>query len=280
MPAPAPITGTAAGVPYTALPPGTDAPAPLVICWHMVDAPRSDAALAAALPLSEVPAWRVYLGLPWCGARMPGGTMDELIGRAQRDPVLAYFHPLVQQAAAEFPAALAAVREQLPVTDDPVSLVGGSAGGSVALLTLARNEIPVRAAAVINPAIRLRTVIPIIEQWQDFRYDWTAEANAAADELDFLARAEELAARDPQPPLLVVSGAEDLPGFGADADALVGALRSRYADPELVRLARIPGLGHPLAEEPGIEPAPQLPMAKVVEQEVASWLVAHRGDRT
>ena len=52
------ITGTAAGVPFTALPPTTtiDGPAPLIVTWHMLDAPRTDAAFAAALPMIGVPA--------------------------------------------------------------------------------------------------------------------------------------------------------------------------------------------------------------------------------
>src|SRR4051794_16105062 len=51
------ITGTAAGVPFTALPPAgaVDGPAPLIVTWHMLDAPRTDAAFAAALPMTGVP---------------------------------------------------------------------------------------------------------------------------------------------------------------------------------------------------------------------------------
>jgi hypothetical protein len=53
-----PITGLAAGVPFTALPPTVivDGPAPLVSAWHMLDPPCTDAAFAAALPLTGVPA--------------------------------------------------------------------------------------------------------------------------------------------------------------------------------------------------------------------------------
>ncbi len=63
-------------MPFTALPPAADAPAPLLVTWHMLDAPRSDAAFAAALPLHDLPAWRVHLGMPMCGARMVDGRMD------------------------------------------------------------------------------------------------------------------------------------------------------------------------------------------------------------
>jgi hypothetical protein len=82
-----PITGMAAGVPFTALPPtiNIDGPARLVLAWHMLDAPCTDAAFAAALPLTGVPAWRVYLGMPLCGARMIEDSMDAVVELARKD---------------------------------------------------------------------------------------------------------------------------------------------------------------------------------------------------
>jgi len=101
------ITGAAAGVPFTALPPAhdTDLPAPLVVTWHMLDAPRTDAAFAAALPMTGVPAWRVHLGMPMCGARMVDGRLDAAVELARQDVVTAFLAPFVRQAADEFPAA-------------------------------------------------------------------------------------------------------------------------------------------------------------------------------
>ncbi|APU15412.1 hypothetical protein UA75_17450 [Actinoalloteichus sp. GBA129-24] len=72
-----PITGTAACVPFTALPPAADGPAPLVVTWHLLDAPRSNVAFVSALPPNELPAWRVHLGMSRCGARMVDGSMRE-----------------------------------------------------------------------------------------------------------------------------------------------------------------------------------------------------------
>jgi hypothetical protein len=37
---------------------------------------RARAAMAAALPLNGLPAWRVYLGLPLSGSRLPEGGPD------------------------------------------------------------------------------------------------------------------------------------------------------------------------------------------------------------
>jgi hypothetical protein len=75
------LTGVAAGVPFTALPPegwhDSQEPAPLIIAWHLNDPPRSAAAMAAALPLAAVAAWRVYLDLPMHGRRqLPGGLAE------------------------------------------------------------------------------------------------------------------------------------------------------------------------------------------------------------
>jgi hypothetical protein len=89
------ITGTAAGVPFTALPPAVAAegPVPLVVTWHMLDAPCTNAAFAAALPMTGVPAWRVHLGMPLCGARMLDGEPDAIVKLAREDTVTAYLDP-------------------------------------------------------------------------------------------------------------------------------------------------------------------------------------------
>jgi pimeloyl-ACP methyl ester carboxylesterase len=268
------ITGTAAGVPFTALPPAgaIDGPAPLIVTWHMLDAPRTDAAFAAALPMTEVPAWRVHLGMPMCGARMVDGRVDAVIELAREDALLAFLAPFAHQAADEFPAALAALHDQLPVDDGPVSILGASLGGAVALQVLTAGNTPIKAAALVNPAVRIRSVVPLVEPLAGHAYRWTAESRKAADELDFVARAEELTA---QPPLLLVSGDRDHPELRTDAAALVDALRERYAHPDEVELIAVPDLAHPLADEPGLEPAPQLPTTRVVDGILTQWFLRH-----
>ncbi|MEV6910150.1 prolyl oligopeptidase family serine peptidase [Amycolatopsis sp. NPDC051071] len=274
-----PVTGTAAGVPFTALPPSAEVsgPAPVVVAWHMIDAPRTDVAFAAALPLAGVPAWRVYLGMPLCGARMIDGSMDAVVERARRDAMLAYADPIVGQAALEFPAALAELRERLGFDTSRMAVVGGSLGGAVALTILATREIPVRAAALVNPAVRARSLVGVVESLLEQPYPWNDKANEAADQLDFVARSGEISARETQVPLAVVSGEEDFPSFREDAADLVSVLRGHYATPDDVVLARVPGLAHALADVPGIEPAPQLPIAKTVDDVVTDWLIRHLG---
>jgi pimeloyl-ACP methyl ester carboxylesterase len=266
------ITGTAAGVPFTALPPtgATDDPAPLIVTWHMLDAPRTDAAFAAALPMTAVPAWRVHLGMPMCGARLVDGRVDAVIELIRKDAVMAFLAPIVHQAVDEFPAALAALRNQLPVDDGPIRVLGGSLGGTVALQVLATRRAPITAVALVNPAVRLASAVGLIEAAFGQPYPWTAESRTAADDLDFVARADEVTA---QLPLLLVSGERDAPALCADAAALVEALREGYAHPDEVELVTVPDLAHPLADEPGLEPAPQLPVAKAVDEILTQWFL-------
>ncbi|TCJ95691.1 prolyl oligopeptidase family serine peptidase [Nocardia alba] len=275
------ITGTAAGVPFTALPPtgAADGPAPLIVTWHMLDAPRTDAAFAAALPMARVPAWRVHLGMPMCGARMVDGRVDAVIELIRKDPLMAFLAPFVYQAADEFPAALAALRDQLPVDDEPVGVLGGSLGGAVALEVLTTGQVPIKAVALVNPAARIRSAVEVIEAGFGQAYPWTAESRRAADELDYVARVA--GGVRAQPPVLLVSGELDHPTFRTDATDLVTALREQYTHPDTVELATVPGLPHPLAEEPGLEPTPQLPSAEAVDEILTQWflqrLTAGRG---
>ncbi|WP_327113978.1 alpha/beta hydrolase [Nocardia sp. NBC_01730] len=260
-----PITGTAAGVPFTALPPAGGGAAPLIITWHMLDAPRSDAAFAAALPMHDLPAWRVHLGMPMCGARMVDGSMDAGLELLRKDVLMSALYPFVRQATEEFPAALASIRAQLPVGDGPIGVLGGSLGGVVTLRILTDTEIPVFAGAVVNAAIRLRSVVGLFPG--DYPYD--DESSRAVDSLDFIAHADSIAGRAP---LLVVSGELDHPALRADAARLVDAVG------EGTEFLSIEGLAHPLADEPGIEPAPQLPQARTVDAGLTEWFQRHLTD--
>ena len=228
----------------------------------MLDAPRSDAAFAAALPMHDLPAWRVHLGMPMCGARMVDGSMDAAAALMHKDPLMSYLHPFVHQASEEFPAALASIRTQLPVDDGPIGVLGGSLGGAVALRILADTDIPVAAGAVVNAAIRMRSVVGLVPG--DYPYD--AASEKAVDSLDFLGKAGVIAGRAP---LLVVSGEQDHPALRADAVGLVNALGARG------ELLSIPGLAHALADEPGIEPAPQTPSAREVDAGLTMWFRRH-----
>ena len=259
-------TGTAAGVPYLLVPPegGPRPGAPVVVGWHLMDAPRSEAAFAAAVPLAGLDAWRVYLGLPEMGARLPAGGMDELMRRGYEDAVVLMHGPVNAQAADEFDAALTALRPT--VGDGPLALFGGSAGAGVALEVTTRRD-DVAALVVISPLIRLRPVVAALARLFDVDYTWSPESDAVAERMDYLVRAPELGTT----PTLVIVGAQD------DAVAFVEPSRqlaAACAGPADVVV--IDGMGHALAEEPGFEPAPQTPHAAQVDAHAAAWGRRHR----
>ncbi|HCT80001.1 MAG TPA: alpha/beta hydrolase [Micromonosporaceae bacterium] len=250
-------TGTAAGVPFTAIGPDhADENTPLVVVWHMLDAPRTDAAMAAALPLNGLNAWRVYLGLPMSGSRTPEGGWEPLFD----DVVLKIYDPITRQAAEEFPAALAELRKEFG--EGPLYLVGGSLGAAVALEALA-SGIPAQAAALISPVVQLSNVVAANEKAFGMAYEWNEQSTAVAQRLDFLTRAKEI-----DVPVLIVTGEEDdKEGFLEPAEKLWQTLPAGSAS-----LVTVPGMGHGLAEEPGMEPAPQTPHAAHVDGIVAQWL--------
>lgn len=271
------ITGVAAGVPYVAVPPpgGPTATAPIVVAWHLMDAPRTEAAFAAALPLDGLDAWRIYLGLPMCGSRSPAGGDEELMRLGFEDAVLKLQGPVSEEAAGEFGAAFAQLRSQLDLGTGPVGLLGGSIGAAVVQLVMAEGDIEVNAAVLVSPLIRLRPVVAAMARQFDITYAWSEQSRAVAQRLDFVARADEIAHRG-QPATLIVVGADDDPeGFHEPAKELRESLAGRYADPSRVELVTIDGMGHALAEEPGLDPAPQTPGAAEVDRHAVRWLQRH-----
>ena len=274
-----PVSGVAAGVPYVALPPagrpdGRE-PAPLIVAWHLNDPPRSAAAMASALPLSAVGAWRVYLDLPMHGRRQLPGGLEEFMRLGYQDAVLKAFEPQVSQATEEFPAVLAGLRARLPVTDGPIGVMGASIGTLPAQLVMAGGAAQVSTAALISPVIQLAEVVAANERRFGVSYPWSEASRAVAARFDFVSRAREIAARDPQPAILLVTGAEDDPAFPLQAQRLHSELRQRYGDPGRVGLTTVPGMRHAFAAEPGIEPAPQTAEAKLVDAAVTDWFSRH-----
>ncbi len=259
------IEGVAAGVPFVALPPADKArPAPLVVTWHLLGAPFSEAAMAAALPMTGLHAWRVHFGLPLTGKRFPEGGFEGFFRLASEDNVLNVVKPLTDQVAEEFPKAVAELRSRFGIADGPVGVVGGSQGGGVALEMLTRHDVPIAAAALINPVTQLAPVVAANERLYDVTYHWTDESRAVADGYDYVKRAEELTA-----PVLLVIGEEDDVAIREPAAALDKVLGERS------ELVTIPGMAHEFAEAPGIEPAPQTAEAKLVDAEITRWFARH-----
>jgi pimeloyl-ACP methyl ester carboxylesterase len=275
------LSGVAADVPYVALPPAERRDAgeatPLIIAWHLNDPPRSAAAMASALPLAGVAAWRVYLDLPMHGRRQLPGGLDEFMQLAYQDAVMKAFEPQVTQAIVEFPAVLTDLRNRLHLTEGPIGLVGASVGALPAQLVIAERAAQVSAATLISPVIQLAEVVAANERRFNVSYPWSDESRAVAARFDFVARAPEIAARDPQPALLLITGAEDDPAFALQAQRLHAELRPRYDDPERLRRLSVPRMKHAIAIEPGIEPAPQTGEAQLVEAATTEWFRRYLG---
>jgi len=272
-----PLTGVATGVPFLAVPPtaGPRTDAPVVLAWHLMDPPRTEAAFAAALPLAGLDAWRIYLGLPMCGSRSPAGGFDELMRLAFEDAVLNLHGPIAAQGAAELPAALAELRSTLALGEGPIGLLGGSLGAAVAQTVLAEGVVDVAAAVLVSPLVQLQSVVDVMSRRYGMTYEWSPASRAVARRLDFVARAEEIASKG-QPAVLILVGADDDDaGFLTPAAGLHEALAGRYTEPSRAALVTISGMAHALADEPGIEPAPQTPYAADVDRHAVAWLQRH-----
>jgi hypothetical protein len=293
IPAPAPLIGVAAGVPYVALRPARGRRrAPLVVAWHQLDPPRTGQAMAAALPLARLAAWRVYLDLPMTGACAPASGQKEFARLGAQDVADEPAVAVVEQAFAEFPAAVTALRSKLPLDDGPIGLLGEGVGAAVALLALAERQMPVRAAALVSPAVQPQQVVATSRQRGNLGGRWTraaragagrswstGAARAGAGRLDFAARASEIAGRDPQPAVLLVTGTDAGDGASESAERLWHTLADRYRAPGRVALVIMPGLAaHSLAGGPGIDPAPQTPGAARADAVITSWLARHLTD--
>ena len=262
MTEPSALAGTAAGVPFVALPPAGGArPARVVVLWHLLGTPGTPAAMAAALPLRDVPAWRVYLELPGTGSRAPAAAWPEFL--LETDLLLDAYGPIVEGAAGELPAVLTKLRTELPLGEGPIALVGGSAGGHAALLTLLRADLEVSAAVLVNPAVRAETVITVNERLADFRYPWTDAPRTAAARLDMLTAP----AGNPGAAVLLVTGSEEYPEFQPDQSDLCDVLARRSPAPERVDHHVLPGVAHMFAEQPGDPPD-----AAAIDAEATAWL--------
>ncbi|WP_207944577.1 hypothetical protein [Actinomadura rubrisoli] len=265
-----PVHGSAAGVPYVALPPtAVDAvaagPTRLILAWPGFEPPRTASALAAAIPMTGVPAWRVYLDLP---GRLPGGLGSGAI--LETEAIEAYGEA-VERAVERLPEAVAEIRRALALPDGPVGLAGFSVGAAAALLAVARGTVPVSTAALVAPVIAPSRAALAVEKRAGRERTWTDRAHALADRLDLGSLAGEIAGRDVA--LLLIAGAKDRVVPPNEIAALVDLLRRRATTPtdgcavESVTFR----MGHALAAEPGTEARPPITDAVRVDGALTDW---------
>jgi predicted esterase len=221
---------------------------PPIVLWHGFGPPASEQALMDALPIDDVPAVKVYLGLPLFGARAPSGGVGEVIRRQSEDFASLLFEPAVEGAAKELPGVLKSLQERGCMgANDKIGLFGFSAGGASVLLALALHEVKVSAAVTLNASTGLNASVQALERATKQPYSWTPRSRQLAKSSDAVLHAAEIARGNPPPALLLVHGADDTMLSPQIAVSLHEALRPSYRngtnEPRL-RLVIEPHLAH------------------------------------
>ena len=115
--------------------------------------------------------------------------------------------------------------------------------------------------------LQLRPMVDVLSGFFGIDYTWGTASDRAAERMDFVERAPELLATGAA--MRVIGGADDSPGAPEPARAFAAATG---AD-----LRILDGIAHALAEEPGVEAAPQTAEAKRVDELAVEWFSARLG---
>jgi dienelactone hydrolase len=263
------VQTTLAGVPAILRVPRTITRAPIVL-WHGFGPPASESALMKALPLDDVAAVKVYLGLPLFGARAPSAGNATLAQRQMTDYASLIFEPVVMGAAQELPAVLDVLRSRRCLgPNGRIGLFGFSAGGAAVLFALAERDVPVQAAITLNAPVGLSESIQALEHATQHRYEWTPATRTLADRADSVRRAGDIASGDSPPALLIFHGAADdvVPAQGTISlrDALVPFYRAS-GNGKRLKVVIAPGVSHDWTEPDTL---------REVRVEVATWFNQH-----
>ncbi len=222
---------------------------PPILLWHGFGPPASEHALMEALPLDEVPAIKIYLGLPQFGAREAPGGRENMVRHQSEDLGRLVFEPVVVGAARELPSVIAALQElQCIRAQDKVGLFGFSAGGAAALVALADGKVRVGTAVIVNASTGLTASVQAYELATRKQYIWSDYTRELAHRTDAVERAADIA-RD-RPALLIVHGTDDAMLPAQNAVALRDALAPFYPQSanKRLRLELVDGLSHGWAD--------------------------------
>ena len=256
---------TIAGVPALVRVPKSVTKPPIIL-WHGFGPPASEDALMSALPLDEVPAVKVFLGLPLFGARAPSGNEESVGQRQSRDYASLLFEPAVIGAAKELPAVVTALRNNGCLRpNEKVALFGFSAGGAAVLMALSERAIPVRSAVTVNAPTGLRASIDALERATKRPYAWTEASRQLAERSDAVVHAREIAAGNPPPALLLFHGAEDTVITPKGATMLGAALLPFYERAQATERLKVliaPNVSHDWSEPSSLQ---------VLRASVADW---------
>ena len=225
---------------------------PPILLWHGFGPPASERALMDALPLDDVPAVKVYLGLPQFGAREAADGREDMMRRQAEDLGRLVFEPVVVGAAKELPDVIAAL-EQLSClrAGEKVGLFGFSAGAAAVLFALAEGNAPIETAVVINASTGLTASVQAYERATKLQYKWNDYTRDLARRTDAVQRSGDIARNHPA--LLIVQGSDDAMLGAKNATALRDALRPFYKSPRdepRLQLALVDGLAHGWVDSP------------------------------
>jgi dienelactone hydrolase len=244
---PAVIATTLGDTPALVRIPARVSQAPIIL-WHGFGTPASERALMAALPLDEVPAVKVYLGLPMFGSRQLAGGMAELGRRQSEDLATLVFEPIVMGAAKELPAVVRALeRHRCIERGGHIGLFGFSAGGAAVLYALAEADVPIDVAVTLNASAGLTASVNAYERATKGSYTWTDAARRLARRSDAVSRAKDIATGHPPPALLLIHGKDDTMLTTETAMTLHSALLPLYREAnatQRLQLTVVPGLAH------------------------------------
>jgi predicted esterase len=240
---------------------------PPILLWHGFGPPMSERALMEALPLDDVPALKVYLGLPQFGAREAPGGREDMLRRQEQDLGRLVFEPVIVGAAQELPAVIT-VLEQLSClrAGEKIGLFGFSAGGAAALFALAEGNVPIESAVVVNASTGLAASVQAYEVTTKQQYQWSDYTRDLARRTDAVQRAVDIARNHPA--LLIVHGSDDAMLASKNVVALRDALSPFYKSPrdeQRLRLALVDGLAHGWVNSP---------RAEEVRRSIADWFNA------
>jgi dienelactone hydrolase len=266
---PAVVTTTLGETPALIRIPSKISQSPIVL-WHGFGPPASEQALMEALPLDEVPAVKVYLGLPMFGSRaLPGGTSD-LARRQQQDLATQVFEPAVMGAAKELPAVVHALEEHGCLKrGDSIGLFGFSAGGAAALFALAERDVSIDVAVTLNASTGLSASVNAYERATKGSYTWTDAARRLAQRSDAAGRAKEIVTGNPPPALLIIHGDDDAMLTSETASSLHRALLPSYEAAnasQRLQLTLVPGMAHAWTSTQDVQ---------ALRSSIAAWFHTH-----
>ncbi|WP_052949669.1 alpha/beta hydrolase family protein [Dyella japonica] len=215
-----------------------------IILWHGFGPPASESAMMEALPLDDVDAVKVYLGLPLFGARAPAGGMKELARRQGEDVGLEVFKPVVAGAADELSDVVAALAQHgCMKAGSPVRVVGFSAGGAAALYAMAQGKVKIDAAVLLNPSTGLNDSVQAYEQATGRTYAWSPASRELARQTDAAAHAGDIARH--LPALLFLQGANDSVLDTQAVPALCEKLKPLYGEQtSRLQCRQLTGMSH------------------------------------